>query len=103
MPQFELLPVGEAMLKSATGKRAEIQREYLGYIEQLQGGQAGSLRATDGETVGAIRRRLGAAAKLSGKALTIKPVGDGVFFWVQTPEEAPRRRRGRPRKDARPG
>ena len=102
MPKFDLIPVEEAMMKSATGKRAQMAQEYLGYIEQLKEGQAGRLQAAEGETVGAVRRRLGTAAKLAGKNLTIKRVGDEVYFWIAE-EAAPRRRRGRPRKDARAG
>ena len=102
MPRFDLIPLGEAMLKSATGKRAQITQEYLGYIEQLKEGQAGRLQVAEGETIGAIRRRLGTAAKLAGKNLTIKRVGNEVYFWVEE-EAAPRRRRGRPRKNPRVG
>ena len=102
MPKFDLISVEEAMMKSATGKRAQMAREYLGYVEQLKEGQAGRLQAAEGETVGAVRRRLGTAAKLAGKNLTIKRVGDEVYFWTAE-EAAPRRRRGRPRKDARAG
>ena len=103
MPKFDLIPVEKAMMKSATGKRAQMAREYLGYVEQLgEEGQAGRLQAAEGETVGAVRRRLGTAAKLAGKNLTIKRVGDEVYFWVKE-EAAPKRRRGRPRKDTRAG
>ena len=102
MPKFDLIPVEEAIAKSATGKRAQMAREYLGYVEQLGEGQAGRLQAAEGETIGAVRRRLGTAAKLAGKNLTIKRVGDEVYFWVKE-EAAPGRRRGRPRKDARAG
>ena len=98
MPRFQVLPVDEALMKASTGKRAVINREYLSYIERLGAGQAGHLEVSEGETVGAIRRRLGAAAKAAGKDLTIKRVGDALFFWVKGQEAstAPRRR-GRPR------
>ncbi len=91
MPKLELLPLKDARLKSATGKRAQIMREYLGYIEQLKAGQAGKLQATAGESANAIRRRLGAASRLAEKNLVIKRSGDEVYFWV----EASRRRRAR--------
>ena len=97
MPRFELVPVQEAMTKSASGKSAKIAREYLGYIEQLAGGQAGRLQVTEGETVATIRRRLGAAAKFGGKDLVIKRVGNEVYFWVKE-EAGSGRRGGRPRK-----
>ena len=83
MPTFDQLPLQEAMLKTATGKRAQIAQEYLGYIEQLPEGQAGRLQPSEGESVATVRRRLGVAAKLSGKDITIKRQGNEVHFWVQ--------------------
>jgi hypothetical protein len=38
MPKFELVSVEEAMTRAATGKLAEVIREYLGYIQQLKEG-----------------------------------------------------------------
>ena len=92
MPTFEVVSQQEAELKAKTGRRAEITREYLGYVNQLSPGQAGCLRPSEGETTAAVRRRLGTAAKLGGRELTIKRVGDEIYFWVKA------RRRGRPRK-----
>ncbi len=97
MPNFETVPLEEAMIKTATGKRAQIIKEYVDYIEQLKGGRAGRLRASVGESVGAVRRRLGAAAKVTGKGLTIKRIGDDVYFWLKSRAQAARRRGGRPR------
>ncbi len=90
MPTFDQVPLQEAMLKTATGKTAQITQEYLGYFEQLTEGQAGRLRPDEGETVATVRRRLGVAAKLSGLDITIKRQGDEVYFWV---EPNPRLRR----------
>ena len=67
MPTFDQVPLQEAMLKTATGKTAQITQEYLGYIEQLPEGQAGRLQPGEGESVATVRRRLGVAAKSSGK------------------------------------
>ena len=92
MAKFEVISLMEAQVRSATGRRAEIIAEYVGYIEQLQEGQAGKLQVTKGETLTAVRRRLGAASKLAGTNLIIRRSGDDIFFW-----RAPRRR-GRPRK-----
>ena len=83
MPTFDQVSLQEAMLKTANGKTAQITQEYLGYIEQLPEGQAGRLQPGEGETVATVRRRLGVAAKLSGKDITIKRQGDEVYFWVQ--------------------
>ena len=92
MPTFDQVPLQEAMLKTATGKAAQITQEYLGYIEQLPEGQAGRLQSEEDENVTTVRRRLGVAAKLSGKDITIKRQGNEVYFWVQQ-EPRPRRQR----------
>ena len=93
MPNFEAIPLSEAKERSTTGRPARITQEYLAYIEELQAGQAGRLQPAEGETVAATRRRLGAAAKLSGKSVTIKRVGDEVFFWLGGQEQTTKRRR----------
>ena len=72
MPTFQLVSLADAEINSATGKRAQIIREYLGYIDQLPKGQAGKLVATEGETAGAVRRRLGAAAKVYRRITKLK-------------------------------
>ena len=97
MPNFELMPLAEATGKAATtGKRAEINSEYLSYINQVRGGQAGSLQVTQGESIATVRRRLGVAAKASGIDLAIRRIGDIIYFWSRSGE--PIRRRGRKRK-----
>ena len=103
MPQFRVVSLEEAIAESATGKTAQIRREYLGYIEQLPEGQAGRLQPSAGESIAAVRRRLGSAAKLVGKNLVMKRTAEELYFWVQP--EAPstgRRRRGRPRRTTSP-
>jgi hypothetical protein len=82
MPQFEVIPINEAQIKSASGKRAQILREYIGFINQLDKGQAGRLEAAQGETPGAVRRRVGAAAKQCGKTIVIKRTGEYGYFWM---------------------
>ena len=95
MPTFELVSVEVATMKTAPGKRAQIIEEYLGYLEQLAEGQAGKLQLSEGEMPTAVRRRIGAAAKLAGNDLVIRRTGDDVYFWER---EGTKRRRGRPRK-----
>ena len=102
MPKFKSLTLAEAMVKSATGKRAQITKEYIDYIERLPSGQAGQLQAAAGESIAAVRRRLGAASRGAGKDLVIKRVGEEIFFWVSPGGKgATKRRRGRPAKSAR--
>ncbi len=99
MPKFELVSIEEAMMKSATGKRTKIVKEYLSYIQQLKEGQAGKLQPAEGEKVTAVRRRLRIAAKAAGKELAIRRMGEEIYFWVKSQDKGrPRRRGGRPRK-----
>ena len=69
MPTFSIVPIGEARAKTATGKRAALLQEYVGYIQGVAPGEAGMLEAGEGETTQAIRRRLTAAAEALGKNL----------------------------------
>lgn len=81
MPTFESMPRGAAELQSVAGPRAALMREYVGYIERVPVGEAGRLSAGPGESLAAIRRRLGAAARYLGKDITIRRTEDAVFFW----------------------
>ena len=93
MPTFALLTIPEAQARSATGKRAQLLHEYMDYLQRVPAGQAGQLQAGAGETTNAVRRRLGAAAKATGRSLVIRRSNDTVYFWVQQGNG----RRGRPR------
>ena len=92
MPNFERVPLVEAKLRTTSRKRAQMIQEFVAYIEQLGRGEAGKLQASEGESVAAVRRRLGAAAKAAGKNLTIKRTGDELYFWIES--------RGRPKKSS---
>lgn len=81
MPTFESMSRSEAQLKSASGPRASLMREYVGYIERVPVGEAGRLSADPGESLAAIRRRLGAAAKYLRREITIRRTEDAVYFW----------------------
>ena len=94
MPTFSTLPIVEARARSATGKRAALLQEYVGYIERVAPGEAGKLEVGEGETTQAIRRRLNAAAQALGKSLAFRRTENAVYFWMSDG-----RRRGRPRKD----
>ena len=93
MPLFSIVPAEQAQRQPVSSQRALLLKEYQGYIEQAGSGRAGSLTPDAGETPQALRRRLGAAAKLSGVRLTIKRSGQTVYFWRTT-------RRGRPRRSS---
>ena len=84
MPRFEVVSLEEAESQSVTGKWAQVSREYLDYVQQAGVGQAGKLKIPDGENARVIRRRLGMAAKSSGRDVDIKRVGDEIHFWVKT-------------------
>ena len=99
MPRFDRVPLGEAKMKTASGKRAQIIAEYVRYIEQLGDGEAGRLQAAEGETIATVRRRLGGAARQLERSLTIRRTGDEIYFWG---EETRRRRRRRSRADDNP-
>ena len=97
MPRFGRVPLGEAKMKTASGKRAQIVAEYVGYIEQLGNEEAGKLQAAEGEAITTVRRRLGDAGRRLEKKLTIRRTGDDIYFWA---EEVRRRGRGRPKANA---
>ena len=84
MPTFESVSRGEAQLQSASDPRAALIREYIGYIERVTAGEAGHLAPGPNESLAAIRRRLGAAARYLGREITIKRTEDGLYFWHGT-------------------
>jgi hypothetical protein len=98
MPRFEVVSLADAEINSSTGKRAEIMKEYLGYIGQLPKGKAGRLQVSQAETAGAVRRRLGAAARMAGKSLVIRRTNDEIYFWVRSAAGKSSRGPGRPPK-----
>ncbi len=99
MPRFDRVPLEEAKMKTASGKRALIIAEYVRYVEQLGDGEAGRLQAAEGETLATVRRRLGDAGRRLERNLTIRRTGDEIYFWA---EERRRRRRGRPKAGDQP-
>ena len=99
MPKFEIVQRDDAVRKTATsGKRGQVLALYLFFIDQLKEGKAGKLQPAEGESVQAVRGRLGAAAKISGKQITIKKFGDEVYFWLDTETKKPRKARSTPAK-----
>ena len=92
MPQFTTTSVEEARRLTGGGKR---QKELTAYLESVNGlspGSAGKVVASEGETLSTVRRRLGDAARTSGRDIEIRRTDDAIYFWL-----GERRRRGRPR------
>ena len=93
MPTFDILPLNEARANSATGQRAALLQEYMGYIQRVAPGQARKLEPGEGETTQAVRRRLATAAEALGQELQLRRTANAVYFWTSETSH-----RGRPRK-----
>ena len=99
MVKFERMSQTKAEMDSATGKRAEIMVEYLGYLNQLKEGEAGVLTVSGAdESPTALRRRIGKAAQAAGKEIVIRRKDDAIYFWLGSGV----RRRRRAQEDAAP-
>ena len=99
MPEFALVSVQEAQLRTLSGRQAQYINQYAGYIQQLAPGQAGKLHVSEQEKPLTIRRRLTVTAQMLGISLTIKRSGEDIYFWSEGREEAqPRPRNGRRRR-----
>jgi hypothetical protein len=99
MPHLDVLPMDGVFKISPTWQKAQTVKQYLGYIDQLGAGQVGRLRPTNGETVHAVRRRLGVAARSCGKSLEIKQMVDEVYFWFPH-DNGSKQKKGRRRNTA---
>ena len=98
MATFELVSMRDAQLElTLTGKRGAILKNYIDYLEQRDPDQAGKLTADSEETTAAIRRRLAAAAELTGRELVITRQDDVVYFWDKGDGPEPKRRGRRPK------
>ena len=98
MATFELVSMRDAQLElTLTGKRGAILKNYIDYLEQRDPDQAGKLTADSEETTAAIRRRLAAAAELTGRELVITRQDDVVYFWDKGDGPEPNRRGRRPK------
>ena len=82
MPGFRRVSREETSSRQPTANPALARlKQYQGYIKKVPAGETGRLTPGKGETSAALRRRLGAAANALGIKLTVKRVGDRVFFW----------------------
>jgi hypothetical protein len=97
MPEFEIVSLKEAQLRTIPGRQGRYLNEYVDYITQLPHGQAGRLHVVESENPLTIRRRLAVAAQMLGINLIIKRSGSDVYFWSEG-NGAAQPRRGRPRR-----
>jgi hypothetical protein len=75
MPEFEIVSLREAELRTIPGRRGRHLNEYAAYITQLPHGQAGRLTIGELEKHPTVRRRLITAAKALAIPLTVKRSG----------------------------
>jgi hypothetical protein len=102
MPEFAIISLNEAHMRTIAGRQGRYMSEYADYIQQVPQGQAGRLRGGESENPLTIRRRLATAAQRLGIHLTIKRSGQDVYFWQEaTEEEQPRRKRRYTRRNKR--
>ncbi len=81
MPKFHIVPTTEVPQRKVASREAAVRAEYVGYIDKIGRTHAGKLTPSEGETTQALRRRLGAAAKHTGKELVVKRNGQDIYFW----------------------
>ena len=81
MPGFRRVSRDETRRRPAVSPALARLRQYQGYVKRVIPGLTGRLTPDKGETTAAVRTRLGAAAKALGVQLTVKRVGDRVYFW----------------------
>ena len=96
MPTIEVVSLQDAQLElSLAGKRGEIMRQYMDYVEQLETGQAGKLIPGEGEATAAIRRLPRCGRSAVGQEHRREPLGGRGFLlggW--------QRRRAAPKRSA---
>jgi hypothetical protein len=99
MPDFTIVSVQDAKLKTLSGRQRTYMNEYAGYIQQLAPGMAGKLRPLEDEKLTTIRRRLAVTAQTLDITLIIRRSGDDLYFWSESAGgEQPRRRTTRRRR-----
>ena len=82
MPGFRRVSRGEISNRRPAVSPALVRlKQYQGYIKKVTVGETGRLTPATGEAPAAVRRRLGAVARSLGVQLTVKRVGDRVYFW----------------------
>jgi hypothetical protein len=96
MPDFAIVSLQDAKLKTLSGRQRTYINEYAGYIQQLSPGEAGMLHVEGDEKLTTITRRLTVTAQMLGITLTIKRSGEDIYFWTEGEAEVqPKPRRSR--------
>src|SRR5918996_1670772 len=99
MPDFAIISLQEARLRTLSGRQAQYFYQYAEYIQQLSQGKAGKLHVWEYEKPITIRRRLTVVAQMLGIPLTIKRSENDIYFWSEPLQEGqPKPRRGRRRR-----
>ena len=93
MPEFTTTSIEEARRLTGGAKRQQELAAYIDSVTGLPSGAAGKVTPSEGETLSMVRRRLGDAARTSGRDVEIRRTDDAVYFWASGTG-----RRGRPRK-----
>lgn len=99
MPDFAIVSVQDAKLKTIPSRQRTYMNEYAGYIQQLAPGMAGKLHPLADEKLTTIRRRLVVTAQTLDITLVIRRSGEDIYFWSESAGgEQPRRRTTRRRR-----
>jgi hypothetical protein len=102
MPEFAIVSVTEAQMRTIPGRQGRFMNEYVDYIQQVATGHAGKLHVLENEKPLTIRRRLVVAAQALDVPLIIKWSGNELYFWRENTEEEQPRSKRRYTRRARP-
>ena len=96
MPKVRQLTLDEARVKTAaTGKNAELIKEYTGLLDPLSSSNALAFEAANGEELAAVVKAIKLTARATMRPVVIKQI-DGVAYVFTG--SAPKRR-GRPARE----
>ena len=94
MPKVRQLTLDEARVKTAaTGKNAELIKEYTGLLGPLSSSNALAFETETGEELATIVKAIKLTARVTMRPVTIKQIDGVAYVFTGT---APRQRRGRP-------
>jgi hypothetical protein len=83
MPEFAIVSLNEAKVRTIPGRQRKFLNEYATYIQQLPPKQAGKLHPEGNENPATLQRRLVIAAQVVGINLVIRRSGEDVYFWSE--------------------